>query len=61
MTTSLERPAAGATPPAAGRPLVVLEQINKSFGPIQVLFDIDLTVHAGEVVVVIGPSGSAMP
>ena len=39
-------------------PLVVLEGVNKSFGPVHVLRDIDLTVHRGEVVVVIGPSGS---
>ena len=39
-------------------PLVVLDGVNKHFGPLHVLRDIDLTVHAGEVVVVIGPSGS---
>ena len=58
MTTSTARAPAGGTDGALGRPLVVLEKVNKSFGPNQVLFDIDLTVHAGEVVVVIGPSGS---
>jgi glutamate transport system ATP-binding protein len=44
--------------PALGRPLVVLERVNKHFGELHVLKDIELTVHAGEVVVVIGPSGS---
>jgi glutamate transport system ATP-binding protein len=39
-------------------PLVVLDKVNKHFGPLHVLRDIDLSVHAGEVVVVIGPSGS---
>jgi glutamate transport system ATP-binding protein len=39
-------------------PLVVLEAVNKHFGSLHVLRDIDLTVHRGEVVVVIGPSGS---
>ncbi len=39
-------------------PLVVLEQVNKSFGSLHVLHDVDLTVERGEVVVVIGPSGS---
>jgi glutamate transport system ATP-binding protein len=43
---------------AGGAPLVVLEKVNKHFGPLHVLKDIDLTVHHGEVVVVIGPSGS---
>ncbi|WP_084343560.1 amino acid ABC transporter ATP-binding protein [Piscicoccus intestinalis] len=41
-----------------GRPLVVLEGVNKHFGDLHVLRDIDLVIHEGEVVVVIGPSGS---
>ena len=41
-----------------GRPLVVLEGVNKWFGDLHVLNDVDLTIHEGEVVVVIGPSGS---
>jgi glutamate transport system ATP-binding protein len=41
-----------------GPALVTLRGVNKHFGPLHVLRDIDLTVHAGEVVVVIGPSGS---
>jgi glutamate transport system ATP-binding protein len=43
---------------SAGEPLVVLSGVNKHFGSLHVLRDIDLTVHRGEVVVVIGPSGS---
>jgi glutamate transport system ATP-binding protein len=39
-------------------PLVVLTQVNKHFGALHVLKDIDLTVHRGEVVVILGPSGS---
>lgn len=49
------------TTPAArrtGDPLIVLSGVNKHFGALHVLRDIDLTVHRGEVVVVIGPSGS---
>jgi glutamate transport system ATP-binding protein len=38
-------------------PLVRLEGVNKHFGPLHVLKDIDLSVARGEVVVVIGPSG----
>ncbi|WP_373324833.1 amino acid ABC transporter ATP-binding protein [Actinocatenispora rupis] len=43
---------------ATGDPLVVLENVNKHFGPLHVLQDINLSVRTGEVVVVIGPSGS---
>ena len=48
--------AAGST--AAGDPLVVLDHVDKWFGDLHVLQDIELTIHRGEVVVVIGPSGS---
>ena len=37
---------------------MVLRGVRKSFGDVQALVDIDLTVAAGEVVVLIGPSGS---
>jgi ABC-type polar amino acid transport system ATPase subunit len=43
---------------AATEPAVRLEQVNKSFGDLVVLRDVDLSVAAGEVLVVIGPSGS---
>ena len=39
-------------------PLVVMTQVNKTFGHNHVLRDIDLTIDRGEVVVVLGPSGS---
>ncbi|MGI8791766.1 MAG: amino acid ABC transporter ATP-binding protein [Acidimicrobiales bacterium] len=39
-------------------PLVELRGVNKWFGDLHVLHDIDLSVEAGEVVVIIGPSGS---
>jgi glutamate transport system ATP-binding protein len=41
----------------AGSPLVVLDGVNKWFGDLHVLRDINLTIDRGEVVVVIGPSG----
>src|SRR5918993_5898329 len=41
-----------------GTPLVVLEDVNKHFGPLHVLRDVSTTIRRGEVVVVIGPSGS---
>ncbi|WP_432458083.1 amino acid ABC transporter ATP-binding protein [Cellulomonas iranensis] len=41
-----------------GEPLLVLDHVDKHFGALHVLRDVNLTVHRGEVVVVIGPSGS---
>ncbi|WP_176728417.1 amino acid ABC transporter ATP-binding protein [Planobispora rosea] len=38
-------------------PLVVLDDVNKHFGSLHVLRDINLTIARGEVLVVIGPSG----
>jgi glutamate transport system ATP-binding protein len=55
-TSTDAMPATGS--PAVGDPLVVLDGVNKHFGALHVLRDVDLTVHRGEVVVVIGPSGS---
>ena len=42
----------------SGGPLLEVRGLRKSFGAVEVLHGIDLTVHAGEVVAVIGPSGS---
>jgi glutamate transport system ATP-binding protein len=39
-------------------PLIVLDKVDKWFGPLHVLQQVDLSVKRGEVVVVIGPSGS---
>ena len=38
-------------------PLVVVEDLQKSFNGLEVLKGIDVTVHKGEVIAVIGPSG----
>ena len=42
----------------ANAPVVELRGIKKSYGPKEVLHGVDLTVHAGEHVVIFGPSGS---
>ena len=54
MTVTEQNPA----PTAAGQPLVVLSGVNKWYGDLNVLKDIDLSVKKGEVIVVIGPSGA---
>lgn len=46
-------------PPQAGQvPMVELVNVNKHFGTFQVLYDINLRVERGEVIVICGPSGS---
>lgn len=50
-------PTDAATRPT-GEPLIVLDHVDKHFGALHVLQDVNLTIHRGEVVVVIGPSGS---
>jgi ABC-type transporter Mla maintaining outer membrane lipid asymmetry ATPase subunit MlaF len=44
--------------PTATTPVVRLDDVHKSFGDNVVLDGIDLTVNAGEALVIIGPSGS---
>lgn len=40
------------------KPMVLAEQVHKYFGSTHVLRGVDLSVHAGEVVCILGPSGS---
>src|SRR5215475_9621244 len=39
-------------------PVLELRNVNKSFGPIDVLHDISLKVHAGEVLCLLGDNGA---
>lgn len=40
------------------KPAIQISGLNKWYGAMQVLFDIDLTIEAGERLVICGPSGS---
>uniref|UniRef100_UPI0023614A60 ATP-binding cassette domain-containing protein n=2 Tax=Pseudomonadota TaxID=1224 RepID=UPI0023614A60 len=44
--------------PATSAPLVALRDVHLTFGTTTVLRGIDLDVHRGEAVSIIGPSGS---
>jgi polar amino acid transport system ATP-binding protein len=48
-------PAPGWTP---DQPLVVIDDVHKSFGTVEVLKGVSLSVHKGDVACIIGPSGS---
>ncbi|KAA9106552.1 amino acid ABC transporter ATP-binding protein [Microbacterium rhizomatis] len=43
---------------SAADPIIRIESVSKSFGPLEVLHGVDLEVFPGEVVCIIGPSGS---
>ena len=40
-----------------GHPLIEIEDLHKSFGSLKVIKGVTTTIHKGEIVVVIGPSG----
>lgn len=42
----------------SSEPIIELRHVDKHYGDLHVLKDINLTVHKGEVLVVVGPSGS---
>jgi D-xylose transport system ATP-binding protein len=42
----------------AETPILELRKINKSFGPVQVLHDIDLSVYEGQVTALVGDNGA---
>ncbi|WP_019815523.1 ATP-binding cassette domain-containing protein [Saccharomonospora saliphila] len=50
----MSEPAPETTP----EPALTLRGLNKSFGPVHVLHDIDLTVPAGEVTALVGDNGA---
>lgn len=41
-----------------GEPIIVMRDVHKSFGDLEVIKGVSMTVHKGEVVCIIGPSGS---
>lgn len=43
---------------APAAPVVAMRAINKAFGPVQVLFDVDLEFEAGEVHALVGENGA---
>ena len=58
MTSGATSGMAPAHMAPAGRPLISVRGLAKSFGRVAVLEDVDLDVEPGRVVAIIGPSGS---
>ena len=56
MTTMTSE--AGSRPADSGSPLLQLRGVNKSFGPVQVLHEVDLTVRLGRVTALVGDNGA---
>ena len=55
-TTTAATP--GPAPAPEGTPLLELRGVEGGYGPVQVLQGIDLTVHEGKVVVILGANGA---
>lgn len=45
-------------PPATGSPILELREVNKSFGAVHVLRDVNFTAHLGEVTALVGDNGA---
>jgi D-xylose transport system ATP-binding protein len=46
------------TTPDGGQPLLTLSKVNKSFGAVHVLRDVDFAVHPGRVTALVGDNGA---
>jgi D-xylose transport system ATP-binding protein len=56
MTTTTTEPGSRHAPD--GPALLELRAVNKSFGPVQVLHDVDLTIRLGRVTALVGDNGA---
>jgi D-xylose transport system ATP-binding protein len=55
MTVDTGRPSGR---PGQGEPLLELRGVSKSFGAVQALYEVGLSVDAGEVVALVGDNGA---
>jgi len=57
-TTAQTAPVMPAAPPPTGRVLLDIRDLSVNYGGIQALQHLDLTIHAGEIVTLIGANGA---
>ncbi len=55
---TVESPTGPAGNGTTGQPLLRLTRVSKSYGPVQALTEVDLEVHPGEVVALVGDNGA---
>src|SRR6266567_3528256 len=58
MADNFTSPVAEVQQPYSGEPRLRLKGINKSFGAVRALTDVDFEVYAGEVVGLVGDNGA---
>ncbi|NUP40294.1 MAG: ABC transporter ATP-binding protein [Streptomyces sp.] len=65
MTATTAQSAPGTAAGSGGRaeasasaPVVAFEKVNKSYGSVRAVADLDLTLHPGETVALLGPNGA---
>jgi ABC-type branched-subunit amino acid transport system ATPase component len=56
MTSTILTP--GGAPLAAGEPLLTCKGVDVAYGPVQVLFGVDLEIAQGEIVALLGTNGA---
>lgn len=65
MTVTATGPQGASPTASAGQPVLEARDLTKVFGTgpgtIRAVDDLDLTVHAGEIVALLGPNGAARP
>ncbi|MEU0806219.1 ABC transporter ATP-binding protein [Streptomyces sp. NPDC005970] len=55
---SASGPAAASGGAPASAPVVAFDKVNKSYGSVRAVADLDLTLHEGETVALLGPNGA---
>src|SRR5450631_716282 len=58
MTATLARTQPQLEPRSTGYLIASLNRVSKTYGEVQALKDVNLTIHAGELLALLGPNGA---